>query len=113
VETLIYERFRWISKPFRGSGTIITLRVDHATDSMKSVFLDRYRQLGHDLTGDEAPSKSLRVNTLKAESEWLLERLRQVRGRALSLTAKGPWTVIDGDRHWRIIHRQLMELIGL
>lgn len=42
-----------------------------------------------------------------------LERLRQVHGRALSLTAKGPWTVIDGDRHWRIIHRQLAELIGL
>jgi NOL1/NOP2/sun family putative RNA methylase len=43
---------------------------------MKSVFLDRYRQLGHELTGDEVPSKSLRVNTLKAESEWLLERLK-------------------------------------
>jgi NOL1/NOP2/sun family putative RNA methylase len=42
---------------------------------MKSVFLDRYRQLGHELTGDETPSKSLRVNTLKAESEWLLKRL--------------------------------------
>ncbi len=65
-----------MSKPFRGSGTIITLKVDHATDSMKSIFLDRYRQLGHEITGDEAPSKSLRVNTLKAESEWLLERLK-------------------------------------
>ncbi len=42
-----------------------------------------------------------------------LEKLRQVKGRALSLTAKGSWTVIDGDRHWRIIHRQLSELIGL
>ena len=43
---------------------------------MKSVFLDRYRQLGHELTGDEEPSKSLRVNPLKAESAWLLERLK-------------------------------------
>jgi len=42
-----------------------------------------------------------------------LEKLRQVKGRALSLAAKGPWMVIDGDRHWRIIHRQLAEFIGL
>jgi dTMP kinase len=42
-----------------------------------------------------------------------LERLRQVQGMALSLTAKGPWTVIDGDRDWRAVHRQLSQLIGL
>jgi dTMP kinase len=41
------------------------------------------------------------------------ERLRRVRGRALSLTSVGPWRVIDGDRHWRVVHRQLAELIGL
>ncbi|TRO48325.1 hypothetical protein E2P65_03105, partial [Candidatus Bathyarchaeota archaeon] len=42
---------------------------------MKSVFLDRYRRLGHELTGEEETSRSLRVNTLKAEPGWLLERL--------------------------------------
>jgi len=42
---------------------------------MKSVFLDRYRRLGHELTGEEEAPRSLRVNTLKAEAGWLLERL--------------------------------------
>ena len=43
---------------------------------MKRVFLDRYRRLGHELTGEEQPSRSLRVNTLKADAGRLLERLR-------------------------------------
>jgi NOL1/NOP2/sun family putative RNA methylase len=43
---------------------------------MKSVFLDRYRPLGHEITGDEEHSRSLRVNTLKADGGWLLERLK-------------------------------------
>ena len=44
---------------------------------MKAVFLDRYRQLGHTLTGDEKPSKSLRVNTLKTNAPQLIERLQK------------------------------------
>lgn len=43
---------------------------------MKSVFLDRYRQSGHEVTGDEETSRALRVNTLKADGGWLLERLQ-------------------------------------
>ena len=65
---------------------------------------------------DASPEEAhRRIEARRSRREMFesLERLRQVRGRALSLTAKGPWTVIDGDRHWRIIHRQLAELIGL
>jgi NOL1/NOP2/sun family putative RNA methylase len=43
---------------------------------MKAVFLDRYRQMGHEITGDEETSRSLRVNTLKADGKQLIERLR-------------------------------------
>ncbi len=56
-----------------------------------------------------------RIEAVRSRREMFesLEKLREVRGRALSLAAVGPWRVIDGDRHWREIHRQLAELIGL
>ena len=42
----------------------------------KQVFLERYRQLGHELTGDEKAQRALRVNTLKTDDAVLVERLR-------------------------------------
>ena len=44
----------------------------------KQVFLERYRQLGHELTGDERAQKALRVNTLKTDDAVLVERLRSL-----------------------------------
>lgn len=44
----------------------------------KQVFLERYRQLGHVLTGDERAQKALRVNTLKTDDAVLVERLRSL-----------------------------------
>ena len=57
------------------SGSIISPRVDPATDSMKAVFLERYRQLGYDITGKEETVRSLRVNK-KNISLRLVEWLR-------------------------------------
>jgi thymidylate kinase len=42
-----------------------------------------------------------------------LEKLRRVRTRALSLAARGPWTIIDGDKRRQAVHRRLATLIGL
>jgi len=42
-----------------------------------------------------------------------LEKLRRVRARALSLAARGAWTIIDGDQRWEAVHRRLAALIGL
>ena len=65
-----------------------------------------------DVSPEEA-HRRIEARCSRREMFESLERLRQVRDRALSLTAKGSWTVIDGGRHWRTVHRQLAELIGL
>ncbi len=65
-----------------------------------------------DVSPDEA-QRRIEARRGRREMFESLERLRQVRGKALSLIGKGSWTVIDGDRHWRVIHRHLSELIGL
>jgi NOL1/NOP2/sun family putative RNA methylase len=41
----------------------------------KSFFLERYRRIGHDLSGDERTRSALRVNTLKTDAEALVEKL--------------------------------------
>ena len=34
----------------------------------KRFFLERYRRMGHDLSSDERPHSTLRVNTLKTDA---------------------------------------------
>jgi NOL1/NOP2/sun family putative RNA methylase len=64
---------------FPTSTTIISVRADLDTDSMpKRVFLERYKQLGHELTGEERTARSLRVNTLRADGDQLMESLTQL-----------------------------------
>jgi len=65
-----------------------------------------------DVSPEEA-YRRIEAGRSKREMFESLEKLRQVKGRALSLTAKGSWTVIDGDRDWLVVHRQLLEFIGL
>jgi dTMP kinase len=42
-----------------------------------------------------------------------LEKLTEVRGKAVGLALSGGWTVIDGDKSPRVIHEQLSLLLGL
>jgi NOL1/NOP2/sun family putative RNA methylase len=42
---------------------------------MANIFLERYRQLGHNLTGFEQTRQAIRVNTLKISKNDLLKRL--------------------------------------
>lgn len=65
---------------------------------------------------DASPEEAYRrIEARRGRREMFesLKRLRQVRGKALGLACRGSWTVIDGDRHRSVIHRQLTELIGL
>lgn len=56
--------------------TIISYSDILETDLMKqNVFLQRYLQLGHDLTGEERTFKSIRINNLKKNRKLLLKRL--------------------------------------
>ena len=54
---------------------------------MKEAFLDRYRRLGHALRGDERTRRAIRVNTLLASREEVMQRLG---ARGVKLTAI-PW----------------------
>jgi len=44
-------------------------------ETNKQFFLDRYRELGHRLTGDEKTPQAIRVNTIKTSDVELLETL--------------------------------------
>jgi NOL1/NOP2/sun family putative RNA methylase len=44
----------------------------------KRFFLERYRRMGHDLSGDERTSSALRINTLKTDAGALVERLSRL-----------------------------------
>jgi dTMP kinase len=50
---------------------------------------------------------------VKKEMFETLERLTEVREKALGLTVNGGWTIIDGNKPWKAIHLQLCQLLGL
>lgn len=64
---------------------------------------------------DVRPEEAYRRLESRARREMFetLERLTEVRDKALGLTVNGGWTIIDGNRPWRAIHRQLCLLLGL
>jgi NOL1/NOP2/sun family putative RNA methylase len=53
------------------SGTLVVSR----EEANKQFFLDRYRMLGHRLTGDEKTPQAIRVNAVKTSDAELLETL--------------------------------------
>ena len=65
-----------------------------------------------DVSPEEA-HRRIEAGRSRREMFESMEKLRQVRARALSLAAKGSWTILDGDRQWKAVHIQLSELIGL
>jgi len=64
---------------------------------------------------DVSPAEAYRRLRGRADREMFetLERLVEVRGRALGLARGGGWTIIDGDRPWRVIHEELCLRLGL
>jgi len=64
---------------------------------------------------DVRPEEAYRRLESRARREVFetLEKLSEVRGKALGLALSGGWTVIDGDKPPRVIHEQLSLLLGL
>jgi len=64
---------------------------------------------------DVSPEEAYRRLESRARREVFetLEKLSEVRCKALGLALSGGWTVIDGDRPPRVIHEELSLLLGL
>jgi dTMP kinase len=64
---------------------------------------------------DVSPGEAYRRLESRAEREMFesLERLVEVREKALDLVLTGGWKVIDGDKPPRVIHEQLSLHVGL
>jgi dTMP kinase len=78
-------------------------------------FLSVVPTSGHMYFIDVSPGEAYRRLEGRARREMFesLEKLTEVRGKALSLALTGGWTIIDGDRPPRLIHEQLSLLLGL
>jgi len=70
---------------------------------------------GHMFFIDVHPEEAHRRLSSRVEKEMFesIDKLREVREKALGLTLNGGWTIIDGDRPWRVIHQQLCQFLGL
>lgn len=64
---------------------------------------------------DVSPEEAYRRLEGRANKEMFesLEKLTEVRGKAVGLAMSGGWTVIDGDKPPQIIHEQLRLHLGL
>ena len=64
---------------------------------------------------DVSPEEAYRRLEGRADREMFesLERLEEVRGKALGLALTGGWTIIDGNKSTRVIHEQVSLLLGL
>jgi dTMP kinase len=64
---------------------------------------------------DVSPEEAYRRLEFRANKEMFesLEKLTEVRGKAVGLALSGGWTVIDGNRPLRAINEQLSLLLSL
>jgi len=105
VDYIIFVRYlmgtAYLPRPLHRFAYLFFYRLVPTSDHM--YFIDVHPQEAH---------RRLRSRARREMFESL-ERLMEVREKALGLTLVGDWTIVDGNRPWGVIHEELSQRLGL